>query len=82
MQYSKTIFFAFPLMVIGSSKTHAFKTTTDLFFPMDDSPSSSFSTITEMQTFLLTSDSILFVGFLLWIAYIIFFFPKDTLKQL
>ena len=82
MQYQntkcfKTIFFTFIPMVIGSSKAWA-----DLPLPMVNSPSSCFETMTEMREFLVTSDSIVLLGFLLWAAYIMFFFPKGTLKKL
>ena len=81
MKYSKTLFFSFLPMVIGSSKAWA-----DLPLPMGNNFSSCFDAMAEAEIitsdFLLTSDSILFVGFLLWIAYILFFFPKNTLKQL
>jgi hypothetical protein len=72
MIYFKAIFFAFPLMGIGSFKVHA-----DL--PM--APGEGLS-ITETREFLLTGDLILLIGFVLWIAYIVFCFPKGTLKKL
>jgi hypothetical protein len=38
--------------------------------------------MTETQEFLLTGDCIVFFGFLLWIAYIVFCMPKNTFKKL
>jgi len=38
--------------------------------------------LTETREFLLTGDGILLIGFLLWIAYIVFFIPRDTFKGL
>ena len=78
-KYLKTIFFAFPLMVIGSGKAWA-----GLPLPMAMSDCNLFEAlpITETREFLLTGDSIMLIGFLLWIAYIVFFFPKETFKKL
>lgn len=79
MQCIKNIFFAFPLMVIGSFKACAFKATVELPLPMVTGDNGS---ITETREFLLTGDTILLIGFILWIAYIAFCFPKNTLKKL
>ena len=80
MQALKFIFFLFPLMVIGSSKVSA-----DLPLPMANGENSWLSTLTERDPLrgeiLLTGDSILFGFFILWIAYIVFCFPKHTLKK-
>lgn len=77
MQNLRYIFFVFLPMVIGSFKANA-----DLPLPMTNSDNSCFNTMTDVREFLLTGDSILLIGFLLWIAYIVFCFPKDTLKKL
>ena len=74
MQNLKTIFFAFVPMVIGSFKAKA-----DL--PLSKITADN-SLITETREILLTGDSILLIGFVLWIAYIVFCSSKDTLKKL
>jgi uncharacterized membrane protein len=74
MQYLKTIFFALFSMVICSFKAHA---ALSLSMVTGDT-----NLITETREFLLTGDTILLVGFALWIAYIVFLFPKHTLKKL
>lgn len=73
MQALKIIFFLFPLMVIGSFKAHA-----ALPLPMARGESIS---MTDTQEFLAIGDGILLVGFVLWIAYIIFCMPSHTLKR-
>lgn len=73
MQHFKTLCLTFPLMVICSSKAWA-----DLSIPM---VSGDNGLITDSQVFLLTGDSILLIGFLFWIAYIVFCPPKHTLKK-
>lgn len=57
-------------MVTGSFKANA-----DLPLPMVGG-------MTETQEFLLTGDTFLLVGFSLWIAYIVFGFPKANLRKL
>jgi hypothetical protein len=74
MHNIKYIFFIFFPMVIGSSKANA-----NLSLLMVNGDNGS---ITEMQEYLLTGDSILLIGFLLWIAYIVFCMPKNTFKKL
>lgn len=37
--------------------------------------------IGKAEAFLCTGKGILLIGFLLWIGYVVFLFPKDTLKQ-
>lgn len=74
MRHIKAFFFAFPLTVIGSSKAWA-----DLPLPMAMSEGIP---LTETQDFLLTGDTILLICFVLWIAYIVFCFPKHTFKKL
>lgn len=81
MQALKSIFFLFFLMVIGSFKANSFKETADLPLPMANGENSWLNTLTERE-FLLTSDSIMLVGFLLWVAYIVFCMPKNTLKKM
>jgi hypothetical protein len=65
-------------LVMGSFVISSSNAWADLALPMAAGNSAS---ITEIQDVLLTGDSILLIGFVLWIAYIVFCFPKDTLKQ-
>ena len=77
MKNLKSIFFFMFLMVIGS-----FKATADLPLPMANGENSCLNTLTETREFLAIGDSILLIGFLLWVAYIIFCFPKNTFKKM
>ncbi len=79
MIYLKTTFFALPLMVIGSSRAWAFKATTDL--PLSIAYGDAYLT-SETREFVLRGDTILLIGFLLWIAYVVFFVSKDPFKKL
>ena len=76
MRTLKSIFFLFPLMVIGSFKVRA-----DLPLPMANGENSWLTTLTDREI-LLTSDSLLLIGFLLWVAYIVFCMPKNTFKKM
>lgn len=60
-------------MVIGSFKTKA-----DVPLQFANLENNFLNAITETQKYLLTGDGILLMGFLLWIAYILFCFPKHT----
>lgn len=77
--YLKYIAFVLFPLVIGSSRA-----TADLPLPMASGNASFFENlpITEARELFPTGDSILWFSFLLWIAYIIFCFPKDTFKKL
>lgn len=75
MTYFKHIFFVIIPMVIGS-----FKASASLPLPMASSENGCLNALTERE-FMLTSDSIMLIGFLLWVAYIVFCFPKNTLNK-
>lgn len=60
-------------MVIGSFKAKA-----DVPLQFANLENNFLNAITETQKYLLTGDGILLMGFLLWIAYILFCFPKHT----
>lgn len=87
MTYFKIFFSALFLMVICSSNVWA-----DLPLPMSGFGKTCignnflgnnlFNGMTETQEALLTGDFIVFFGFLLWIAYIVFCMPKNTFKKL
>ncbi|MBA3814168.1 MAG: hypothetical protein H0X26_06730 [Alphaproteobacteria bacterium] len=79
MAYLKTIFFALPLMVIGTSRAWAVKETTDLALSV--AYGDAYLT-TDAREFVLGGDTILLIGFLLWIVYVVFSFPNKTFKKL
>lgn len=73
MRYLKHAFFLILSMGIIPSKAWA-----GLSLPM---PTVRDFLQLETREFILTGDGILLIGFVLWVAYIVFLFPKDTLKQ-
>lgn len=77
MRTLKYFFFFLFVVLISSLKVWA-----DLPLPMSNGDIGCVSKLTEMQEVLLTGDSILLTGFVVWIAYIVFCFPRDTLKKL
>jgi hypothetical protein len=77
MKYIKIPFFAFLPTVMGSFEAKA-----NLSLPILSLENNFLNAMTETREFLLTGDSILLIGFLLWVGYIVFCFPKDTFKKL
>ena len=73
----KYISLVFLTIVIGSFKVKA-----DIPLPIESLESNCMNAIKAAQKYLLTGDGVLLMGFLLWIAYIVFCFPKDTLRKL
>lgn len=73
MIYLKHAFFLIVAMGIISSKAWA-----GLLLPM---PTVREFSALETREFLLTGDGILLIGFVLWVAYCVFCFPKDTFKK-
>lgn len=77
MKYIKILFSVFLSTLICS-----FKASAALPLPMVNIDNSFLNAMTETRAFLLRGDGILLIFFILWIAYIVFCFPKDTPKKL
>lgn len=82
MKYFKTFFSVLFSMVICSSGVWADSPLTLSGFDTNCIRNNLFNAMTETQEALLTGDCIVFIGFLLWIAYIVFCMPTNTFKKL
>lgn len=88
MKNLKYFFSAFVLVMIGSCKANTFKENDDLPTFIKSSIDNLLETILkimpmeETRASLITGDGILLLLFTLWVAYIVFFFPKNTLKKM